>query len=167
MKMLKYFVIGLFAVATSIISCGNKQQSQQLEKDSNEVVLDTVAQQVASQADQQATNDAKVFEIIREFYKNYVFGKKETTDEVINKYCTKKLAKKLAADYDYDDGGYAIWEFRSDNQDGDSDVQEVTNVEAMGNGVYKVSFNDMGTKGSCRISVVLEGEKILFDEINK
>lgn len=157
----------MIAAAIAVVACGNKQQSQQQEKDSIEVAIDTTSQQVASQADQQATNDAKVFEIIREFYKNYVFGKKETTDEVINKYCTQKLAKILAADYDYDDGGYAIWEFRSDNQDGDSDVQEVTNVEAMGNGVYKVSFNDMGTKGSCKISVVLEGEKILFDEINK
>lgn len=157
----------MIAAAIAVVACGNKQQSQQQEKDSIEVAIDTTSQQVASQADQQATNDAKVFEIIREFYKNYVFGKKETTDEVINKYCTKKLAKKLAADYDYDDGGYAIWEFRSDNQDGDSDVQEVTNVEAMGNGVYKVSFNDMGTKGSCKISVIIEGEKILFDEIHK
>ena len=153
--------------ATAIVSCGNKQQSQQFEKDSTEVAIDTIAQQVDSQAEQQAASDAKVSEKIREFYKDYVFGKKETTDEVINKYCTKKLAKKLAADYDYDDGGYAIWEFRSDNQDGDSDVQEVTNVEAMGNGVYKVSFNDMGTKGSCKISVIIEGEKILFDEIHK
>jgi len=157
----------MIAAAIAVVACGNKQQSQQQEKDSIEVAIDTTSQQVASQTDQQATNDAKVFEIIREFYKNYVFGKKETTDEVINKYCTKKLAKKLAADYDYDDGGYAIWEFRSDNQDGDSDVQEVTNVEAMGNGVYKVSFNDMGTKGSCKISVIIEGEKILFDEIHK
>ena len=157
----------MIAAAIAVVACGNKQQSQQQEKDSIEVAIDTTSQQVASQTDQQATNDAKVFEIIREFYKNYVFGKKEITDEVINKYCTKKLAKKLAADYDYDDGGYAIWEFRSDNQDGDSDVQEVTNVEAMGNGVYKVSFNDMGTKGSCKISVIIEGEKILFDEIHK
>ena len=157
----------MIAAAIAVVACGNKQQSQQQEKDSIEVAIDTTSQQVASQTDQQATNDAKVFEIIREFYKNYVFGKKEITDEVINKYCTKKLAKKLAADYDYDDGGYAIWEFRSDNQDGDSDVQEVTNVEAMGNGVYKVSFNDMGTKGSCKISVLIEGEKILFDEIHK
>ncbi len=159
--------MALFAVATATISCGNKQQYQLSEKDSIEVAVDTVAQQVDSQADQQASNDAKVSEIINEFYANYVFGKKLVTDEVINKYCTKKMAKKLAADYDYDDGGYAIWEFRSDNQDGDSDVQEVTNIEAMGNGVYKVSFNDMGTKGSCKISVVIEGEKILINEIHK
>ena len=159
----------MIAAAIAVVACGNKQQSQQQEKDSIEVAIDTTSQQVASQADQQATNDAKVFEIIREFYKNYVFGKKETTDEVISKYCTKKLAKKLAADYDYDDGvdGYAMWDFRTDNQDGDSDVQEVTNIEPMGNGVYKVSFNDMGTMASCKISVIIEGDNILFDEIHK
>ena len=159
----------MIAVVTAIVSCGSKQQPQQLEKDSVVVAIDTTAQQVNSKVDQQTANDAKVSEKIKEFYKNYVFGKKETTDEVISKYCTKKLAKKLAADYDYDDGvdGYAMWDFRTDNQDGDSDVQEVTNIEPMGNGVYKVSFNDMGTMASCKISVIIEGDNILFDEIHK
>ena len=112
------------------------------------------------------TNDAKVIAKIQEFYKDYVFGRKDVTDEVITKYCTQKLAKKLADDYEYEGGGYAIWDFRSGAQDGDSDVQELTNVYSLGNGVYKVRFNDMGTKGSCNISVIVEGDRILFDEIN-
>ena len=103
---------------------------------------------------------------IHEFYKNYVFGRKDVTAEVIAKYCTPKLAKKLADDYEYEGGGYAIWDFRSGAQDGDSDVQELTNVVSLGNGVYKVRFNDMGIKGSCNISVIVEGDRILFDEIN-
>ena len=45
-------------------------------------------------------------------------------------------------------------------------MQELTNVYSLGNGVYKVRFNDMGTKGSCNISVIVEGDRILFDEIN-
>ena len=83
-----------------------------------------------------------------------------------DQYCTKKLAKKLADDYEYEGGGYAVWDFRSGNQDGDSDVQEINSVEALGEGKYKVSYNDLGTKGSCIISVVVDGDNILFDEIS-
>lgn len=110
--------------------------------------------------------DGYAIERIQEFYKKYVFGDEEATDEVINSYCTKKLAKKLADDYEYEGGGYAVWDFRSGAQDGDSDVQKVNNVEALGEGKYKVSYNDMGTKGSCIISVVIDGDNVLFDEIS-
>ncbi len=98
---------------------------------------------------------------------NYVFGNKEATDEVINSYCTKRLAKKLADDYEYEGGGYAVWDFRSGAQDGDSDVQQVDSVKALGEGEYKVSYNDMGNKGSCVISVIVDGDHILFDNISK
>ena len=109
--------------------------------------------------------DDYAIERIQKFYEKYVFGNEEATDEVINSYCTKKLAKKLADDYEYEGGGYAVWDFRSGAQDGDSDVQKVNSVEALGEGKYKVSYNDMGTKGSCIISVVVEGDTVLFDEI--
>ena len=93
----------------------------------------------------------------------YVFGVEGLTDEVVNKYCTKKLAKKLADDYDYDDGGYAVWDFRSGNQDGEEDTQEVISVEPLGNNTYNVKYNDMGAIGNCVISVI--GDEILFDDI--
>ena len=86
---------------------------------------------------------------------------------MINSYCTKRLAKKLADDYEYEGGGYAVWDFRSGAQDGDSDVQQVDSVRALGEGEYKVSYNDMGNKGSCVISVIVDGDHILFDDISK
>lgn len=155
--MKKLFIIAVAAIA---VSCGNKQQAQQSESDST-IVADTVAQQVDSQADQQAAIDAKVVEKIQEFYKKYVFGRDEMTDEVANKYCTKKLAKKLADDYEYEGGGYAVWDFRSGGQD--SDESKVLNVEALGNGKYKVV---MDGNISRTISVIKEGENIFFDDIN-
>ena len=45
-------------------------------------------------------------------------------------------------------------------------MQEINSVEALGEGKYKVSYNDLGTKGSCIISVVVDGDNILFDEIS-
>ena len=156
----------LFIAAAAIaVSCGNKQQAQQSESDSTIVATDSVVVEAAPE-NNAAELDAKAIEKIQKFYKEYVFGREEATDEVINSYCTKKLAKKLADDYEYEGGGYAVWDFRSGAQDGDSDVQKVNNVEALGEGKYKVSYNDMGTKGSCIISVVVDGNIILFDEIS-
>ena len=154
------------AVAAIAVSCGNSQATQQQENESNVVATDTVeSESVSTNIDDNI--DAKVVEKIQKFYKDYVFGEIDLTDAVVAQYCTKKLAKKLADDYEYEDGGYAIWDFCSDAQDGDSDVQEVTQVKPLGNNVYEVLYNDMGTKGSCKISVVVEGENILFDEIKK
>ncbi len=158
----------LFIAAAAIaVSCGNKQQAQQPESDSTIVATDSVVVEEASPTNNAAEIDAQAIEMIQEFYKNYVFGDKEATDDVINKYCTKKLAKKLADDYEYEGGGYAVWDFRSGAQDGDSDVQDVSGVEPLGDGKYKVNYNDMGTKGTCTITVVVENDKILFDELSK
>ena len=161
--MKKLMIIAAAAIA---VSCGNKQVAQQQEIDSTIAATDSVVVEEAAPENDAAKMDAKAIEKIQEFYKSYVFGNKEATDAVIKKYCTKKLAKKLAADYEYEGGGYAIWDFRSGAQDGDSDVQVVNSVEALGDGKYKVSYNDMGTKGFCVISVVVDGDNILFDEIS-
>ena len=154
------------AAAVIAVSCGNKQQAQQSESDSTIVATESAVAEEVAPENNAAVIDAQAVEKIQEFYKNYVFGNNEATDAVINKYCTKKLAKKLADDYEYEDGGYAIWDFRSGAQDGDSDVQEVNSVELLGDGKYKVSYNDMGTKGSCIITIVVDGDNVLFDEIS-
>lgn len=161
-QMKKLMIIAAAAIA---VSCGNKQAAQQQESDSTEVATDSVVVEEAPE-NNAAEIDAQAIEKIQKFYKDCVFGREEATDEVINSYCTKKLAKKLADDYEYEGGGYAIWDFRSGAQDGDSDVQKVNNVEALGEGKYKISYNDMGTKGSCIITVVVDGDNILFDEIS-
>ena len=152
----------LFIAATAIaVSCGNKQAAPQQESDSTVVATDSVVVEEAAPTNNAAEIDAQAIEKIQEFYMNYVFGDKEATDDVINKYCTKKLAKKLAGDYEYEGGGYAVWDFRSGGQD--SDESKVLNVEALGDGKYKVV---MDANATCIISVVVEGNNILFDEID-
>jgi hypothetical protein len=44
-------------------------------------------------------------------------------------------------------------------------VQEVTNIEELADNMYKVTYDDMGHKGVCIITVVSEGDDILFNEI--
>ena len=95
-------------------------------------------------------------------------------DEAVQEACriehdisqnTYEKLKKLADDYDYDGEGYAVWDFRSGAQDGDIDVQEVISIEELTENTYKVTYNDMGHKGVCIISVIPKGEDILFHEI--
>ena len=155
----------IIAAAAAVVSCGSKQQQTTYQQnDSFVAASDSVVKEEA--ADNNQTNlSAKAIEKIQEFYKNYVFGNEAMTREVAYKYCTKSLVKKLADDYDYDGEGYAVWDFRSGAQDGDSDVQEVTNIEELVENTYKVTYNDMGHIGVCIISVVPEGDDILFNEI--
>lgn len=149
-------------------------QKDLINDDNDNGIQEIGNQEVASEEgkDNNVT-DALAIDKIKEFYNNFVFGSKEATDDIINMYCTKKLAKKLTDDYEYEGNGYALWEFRSGKQDGDSDIQTIENVEALGEGKYKVWYNDMGTKGTCVISVSIrteglkyvDSEDILFDEI--
>ena len=150
MKLQKVFL--MVAAAVIAVGCGNRQAAQQQESEAT----DSVRAEVVDPA----------IELIDQFYKSYVFGDEETTEEVVKRYCTKKLAKKLADDYEYEGGGYAIWDFRSGAQDGDSDVQKVNSIVPLGEGRYKVNYNDMGIIGACTITVVVENGSILFDEIN-
>ena len=89
-----------------------------------------------------ADEDAAVENLIRTFYMKYVFGSADFT-AVAKKYCTARLLKKLQADYDFEDGGYAIWDFRSGEQDsiGKSEIKSVKRVrEGL---VYEVDMVDM------------------------
>ena len=154
----------IIATAVAVVSCGNKQQSQR-HQDNNSFVTATDSAVTEESAANQPNQNAKAIEKIQEFYQKYVFGREEMTREVAYKYCTKSLAKKLADDYDYDGDGYAVWDFRSGAQDGDSDVQEVISIEELTENTYKVTYNDMGHKGVCIISVIPKGDDILFHEI--
>ena len=102
------------------------------------------------------------------FYEDYVFYGKDdlTTEEAVVRYCTPRLARKLKDAYEYDGEGYAIWDFRGpQHQAGDSDAHHVDAVTPKGDGLYQVEYTDGGQKLSCTVSVIVEGSKVLFDDI--
>lgn len=112
--------------------------------------------------------DSKVIEKIQTFYTNYIFGDEFASDSVIVKYCTKSLAQELSKAYDNefsDGGGYAVWKFRSDAQDGE-DIREIEKIEPLGNGKYLVHYNDMGNKGAHTITTVIQDGEIFFDKLD-
>ncbi|WP_303733115.1 hypothetical protein [Fibrobacter succinogenes] len=112
--------------------------------------------------------DSKVIEKIQSFYTNYIFGNEFANDSVIAKYCTKELAQELSKAYDNefsDGGGYAVWKFRSDAQDGE-DIHEIEKIEHLGNGKYLVHYNDMGNKGTHTITIVQQNGEIFFNKLD-
>ncbi|MBR6181148.1 MAG: hypothetical protein IKQ77_08055 [Prevotella sp.] len=138
----------------------------------NDVDLDKVAEGQKTAGDETAPakanpaeEDAAVEQFIRKFYTTYVLGDAEFAP-VAKKYCSPKLLKKLKADYDFDDGGYAIWDFRSGQQDGNG-KSEVKSVKRVRDGlVYEVEMLDMGHPHTALVSLVkTEAGDFLFDDV--
>lgn len=150
----KYLAIPLLGIA--LAACGSgaqKSDSNAVDDSAADSVVVAAAQPevdtpvVEEEPIEESTTEADI-ELIKQFYKKCVFGSSSP-----KKYCTQKCLKKLAAAYDYDDGGYAVWEFRTDNQDGDG-PSKVTDVQPDGDGWYTVSYRDMGAKGVTKVLVV-------------
>lgn len=112
--------------------------------------------------------DSKAIEKIQTFYSRHIFGDEFPNDSVIARYCTKELAQELSKAYDdkfSDGGGYAVWKFRSNAQDGEN-IREVEKIEPLGNGKYIIHYNDMGNKGAHTITTVIQDGEIFFDKLD-
>lgn len=120
------------------------------------------AKQVEAAQAQQAFDDEAIKEL-KEFYNYTVLSFYGDATPTIEKKCTKNMKRKLAAAYEYEGGGYAVWELRSGAQDGDGGSQ-VNDVTALGDGWYEVDFLDMGMHCKKKIKVVKQGSKIMFDD---
>ena len=124
----------------------------------------TVGEKVADTSSTE-DEDIKAEQLIRTFYDKYVFGGGDFS-AVAKKYCTEKLLKKLEADYDYDDGGYAIWDFRSGAQDsiGKSEIKIIKRVRDRM--VYEIEMLDMGHPHTALVTLIKAGTgDILFDDV--
>lgn len=112
-----------------------------------------------------ADEDAAAEQFIRTFYMAYVLEDKDFSP-VAKKYCTGKLLKKLQADYDFDDGGYAIWDFRSGEQEGPGQ-SVVKSVKRVRDGlVYEVDMLDMGHPHKALVTLVkTDAGTFLFDDV--
>lgn len=158
-------VLGVAAIA-ALTSCGNKQASATDSVPAADTVMqetaatDSVplqagprqADTVASDVREPVVEDTSAADIalIRSLYSKCVFG--GPNDGYLKKICTRKVLGRLAAAFEYDGGGYAVWEFRSGSQDGDG-PSKVTSVTPESDGWYKVSMLDMGARCTKRIRV--------------
>lgn len=150
--MKKLFIFA--AIVAIAVSCGNKKTTPEPT---------APAEQAAETV--QAFADDQAIEMIREFYANYVFGDETMDAEVAAKYCTESLAQQLLDDNDFDVECYAIWDF-SKSEAGDNFCEGVETVEPLGGGKYKVSFTENDVKKSVIVTLIADGDKILFDKID-
>jgi hypothetical protein len=153
-------ILFLLAAATAF-SCSDKQAQQQ-------VAVNNQPATVQQESSSSNTFDAKAIAKIQTFYSKHIFGNEFANDSVIAKYCTKSLAQELSKAYDNefsDGGGYAVWKFRSNAQDGEN-IREVEKIEPLGDGKYLVHYNDMGNKGTHTITIVQQDGEIFFDKLD-
>lgn len=106
-----------------------------------------------------------------DFYNDYVFGNKDFSN-IAHTICTPKLLQFLKDAYDQEyeclDGEcYAMWLFRTGNQDGVSNVSKVTNITNESDGWVKVSYIDMGIEGATYIKFISYNGQDYMDEIQR
>ena len=91
--------------------------------------------------------------LITEWY-DYVFGKKEISDDVLNKFLSSNVKKRIWTE-DYE-GCYEFWKFRTVAQDYDpnvGDVSKIKDISVNNDGWYEVKYLDMGYNGKTTIKV--------------
>jgi hypothetical protein len=79
------------------------------------------------------------------------------------------MLKYLRDNYDYDceDGDcLAVWMFRSDAQDGNSE-HGIISVTPKGDDWYQYKFNDGGTKGAHDIKIIDQNGKMMIDGLKR
>lgn len=160
------FAFSAFAMLVLVMATTGCNSSAKREQ----AIADSIARADSIAKADSIANVAKMIEEqapvkIKEFYDKFVFGTTTLDDENMKEYCTEKLIKKL---HDaYENIGDAIMKFRNEGRIGNSDAQLLTDVERLGDGKYKACYIDWGISQSVILTVVVEGGKVLMDEIEK
>lgn len=129
----------LYAVAFMLLftACGGAK-SRQEEQPAAGLQADSV--------ENVAADPAAIEGIARQLYL-FVVLSQEPDYDFLQANCTPGFVERLAAAYDYDDGGYAIWMLRTGVQDGDGPT-DIIDVSAVGDRAVEVDYVDMGRQGS-------------------
>ncbi len=164
---MKKFLLTLTIAASmcAMTSCGGSNAGNAEDSARQAESASAVAAQEAAKAQQDSieaarqdsiklAEEAKAVEeadiaVINKVY-TYVFTWNESA---IKQLLSPAVISRMKAANEYDDGSMNLRVLTTDNQDGPSDVSKVNNVVAEGDGWYKVSFTEMGTKGTKRVKV--------------
>ena len=169
MKKLIIFAVALVTLPLTF-SCGpSKAELAEKARQDSIRVADSIRlaeEKAAAEAKAKAeadsiARDQKVIDFLTDMYNSY----KYENYQWIKSHCTQKVISKLRRDYDYDDGGLATWDFRSDAQDGPTNAHSITEVKPLGDGWYQYDFIDMGVKGSHKLLIIDDGDSFKIDEL--
>ena len=151
-KYLPYILVAIALIAI----CGGGWwyfNSSKAPQSNNEVaVAEAVEADSITVEDTEKTSERDI-KLITEWY-DYVFGKKEISDDVLDKFLSSKVKKSLLTE-DYD-GCYECWIFRTIAQDYDHNVGDISKIEDISvnsDGWYEVKYLDMGYKGKTTIKI--------------
>ena len=139
-----FFTVPMLALMV-MASCGNNaaQKAEQMRLDSIARADSIAKADSIARADsiQKAEAEKAAFEeSVKNFLTDFYNSRKFEDETFLKKNCSAELLKKLRADYEYDDGGLATWDFRSDAQDGPSNRHEIIKVEPLGDDWYLYEF---------------------------
>ena len=158
----------MMALMMFFLSCGNNgaQKAEQARLDSIARIdsihkADSIAREdsIKKAVEDSITREKTIITFITDMYNN----KKYEDYSFLKSHCSTTVLNKLRADYDYDDGGLATWDFRSDSQDGPNNKHSVINVEPQGDGWYEYTFYDMGNKASRKIKISESNGEFLIE----
>ena len=137
--------VAIVTMGLLMLSCGNSSKPQTINQEEKDSIVETKRESVSN------VESDKI--LITEFYQ-FVFGKKEMKDEVLDKYLSAELKKSLWTE-DYE-GCYEYWLFRTSAQDSkpDNDVSKIESIKELGEGWYVVKYLDMGWNGTTKVKVI-------------
>ena len=110
--------------------------------------------------DNSAEDDKLIMDFITQMYNESLY----TEVDFLEEHCTPRMLQQLLDDNDYEGGGYAFWDFRSESNDGFSDENAVINIEKI-DGRYYYEANDAGYIFRNILSAFVEDGKVMFDGI--
>ena len=149
------FLCVMVACLFSCTSNGSKAEAQ-AEAQAEESVI------VSENPDEEVL----VKDFLTKLYADYVFGSQDFS--AVKTHFSEDVLKRLKDEYEYDDeDGYAVWLFRTDAQDGPSDVCQVNSVNKEENGWYAVEYVDMGLEGKCLFSVQLRDNEVFVSDFKQ
>lgn len=114
-----------------------------------------------------SNDDALIMKFIIDTYNAQMY---EDYD-FLEAHCSQSLLNQLAADYyDTEDGGYAVWDFRTMSQDSKSDVDTAYGIITLrleGDGWYSYEFFDSGFRGINRVKASIQNGEVMFEKLEK
>lgn len=177
--MKKLLIVVCAAVMTLTTACGLGDRAKSDEDSVKQAKIDSLEAALAqARADSSARRDSvrladslqrvqkAQINVIKNFYAKCVFGPNQTP-ALLSRYLTPEVMKRLRDAYEYDGGGYAVWEFRTPTQDGPKDYSSIGEIKPVTGdkpNVYDISYSDMGNPGNTRVTLSPSGPDWLISD---
>lgn len=176
MKKLVYAAMLLLSLSLPFVSCeGTNKQTNNNGNTNKEASQKEMVEAEKTETPKTPAKEATVIpeetckSILNRLYNDYVLGDKiDEFNQAVEELFTAKAKQKLMDAYDYDCEGicYAIWELRTNSQDGkdNGDNSQISDIWHAAGNAYEIFYSDMGWKGSTLFLFTEENGKVKIDD---